>query len=96
MLYFYSNPSVVASLREKTVHHERVGFFPYEEPLKSPHDIQGVCGRHETSLADFLGIQVIDPLRELHAPSSEPQPVASVREDDAVRECPRCGYLMPE
>ena len=54
VLYFYEDRKIVEYLMELVSGHPRVGFFPYSDPLPSPHHIMGCAEGAEIALSDFL------------------------------------------
>ena len=56
VVYFYQDEGVVNYLMEKVSHHERLGFFPFDEPMKPMREAIGRSRNQEVSLGEFLGL----------------------------------------
>jgi|GEM_PF-3052458 len=56
VVYLYRQKSVVEPLIEMTSHHERPGFFPFDEDMPPPDQVIGRCNGNEIRLDRFLGI----------------------------------------
>jgi hypothetical protein len=56
VVYLYRDPSVVEPLVKMTRHHERLGFFPFDEEMPAPDQVIGQSRGREIRLDHFLGI----------------------------------------
>lgn len=54
VIYFYGTRKIVEPLMTRVGGHQRLGFFPYNDLLKSPESIEGISAGKAISLKDFL------------------------------------------